>query len=74
MACIVDIGCLFELLILSNSLCSISTTIVLLKCLFFHPLLQAVSKISAMFPTVEESHIRDLYKKCGIKLTHCPRD
>lgn len=26
----------------------------------------AVSKISAMFPTVEESHIRDLYKKCVI--------
>ena len=26
--------------------------------------LQAVAKISSMFPTVEESHIRDLYKKC----------
>ena len=24
---------------------------------------QAVAKISSMFPTVEESHIRDLYKK-----------
>ena len=27
-------------------------------------ILQAVAKISSMFPTVEESHIRDLYKKC----------
>ena len=24
---------------------------------------QAVAKIASMFPTVEESHIRDLYKK-----------
>ena len=24
---------------------------------------KAVAKISSMFPTVEESHIRDLYKK-----------
>ena len=30
---------------------------------------KAVAKISAMFPTVEESHIRDLYKK-WVSLLH----
>ena len=38
---------------------------------FICPSSQAVSKISAMFPTVEEAHIRDLYKKCVSSLTHC---
>jgi len=30
---------------------------------------QAIGKIAAMFPTVEESHIRELYKKCVSLLT-----